>query len=306
MTAAAPVAVPAGIVGSWRNASGYARFNADGTGVVDGESGRYEIQGNQLTLIGAKGRLTVPFELEGDRLTITVNGAPVTLEARARSGGHGRRAAGTGGQVVLDFGGDGAAGGADIEPVLRVERERHVSVRRGRPTVTTRTAGRLRNRAMRGVWTATQTTLTAVSRTRGTKVYRMELRNHPKNGDPNDCAGRAAVRHLFPEESVVKYGSPGEGCFSRCSRYRPPGVLRRLTGYLLASSTPGPHAAIVLPARARGGIRRAFPAGSYSEADGASAGCLRGAGRVPGLRHGRGEGRVSRLCSNPDAAGGGG
>jgi hypothetical protein len=46
------------IVGSWRNATGSAQFNADGTGVVDGTPGRYEIRGNQLTLIGAQGQVT--------------------------------------------------------------------------------------------------------------------------------------------------------------------------------------------------------------------------------------------------------
>src|SRR5215471_14122132 len=62
------------IVGNWRNATGYARFNPDGTGTIDGESGRYEIHGSQITLIGARGQLTLPFAIEGDRLTLTANG----------------------------------------------------------------------------------------------------------------------------------------------------------------------------------------------------------------------------------------
>src|ERR1039457_4748520 len=84
-TAPAPAGAPAGaraagsIVGSWRNATGSARFNADGTGVVDGTAGRYEVRGNQLTLIGAQGQATLPFEVRGDVLALTVNGLAVTL-----------------------------------------------------------------------------------------------------------------------------------------------------------------------------------------------------------------------------------
>ncbi len=67
------------IVGSWRNATGSARFNADGTGVMDGQPGSYEISGNQITLIGAQGQITLPFEVRRDTLTLTVNGAAVVL-----------------------------------------------------------------------------------------------------------------------------------------------------------------------------------------------------------------------------------
>ena len=35
-----------------------------------------------------------------------------------------------------------------------------------------------------GTWTATETTLTATSRTGKTTVYTLEKRNHPKNRDP--------------------------------------------------------------------------------------------------------------------------
>src|SRR5436190_15919567 len=68
---AAPApAQPAGsIVGMWRNPQGSATFNADGTGVVDGNPGRYTIQGDQLTLIGEQGQLTLRFLVAGNTLT---------------------------------------------------------------------------------------------------------------------------------------------------------------------------------------------------------------------------------------------
>ena len=78
----ATAGAPAGIVGIWRGAQGTARFNADGTGMVDGNPGRYEIRGNQMTLIGAQGQITLGFDLRGDVLTITGSGGAVMLEPR--------------------------------------------------------------------------------------------------------------------------------------------------------------------------------------------------------------------------------
>jgi hypothetical protein len=80
---ASPPAAPAGgssIMGRWRNAQGMAQFNADGTGVIDGQQGRYDIRGDQLTLTGAQGQMTVSFAVNGDQLTLNANGNVVTLQ----------------------------------------------------------------------------------------------------------------------------------------------------------------------------------------------------------------------------------
>src|SRR5207253_5416094 len=77
------------IVGLWRNPQGYARFNADGSGEMDGHPGRYEIQGNQLTLSSPEGRLALQFEVRGDTLTLTGGGNAIALNRIREEAGPG-------------------------------------------------------------------------------------------------------------------------------------------------------------------------------------------------------------------------
>jgi hypothetical protein len=49
------------------------------TTIIRGETFRYAVAGNILTLIGADGSLPMPFELKGDTLTVVVNGQRQTL-----------------------------------------------------------------------------------------------------------------------------------------------------------------------------------------------------------------------------------
>ena len=79
----------AGLVGNWRNDSSSAQFNSDGSGVVNGVPGRYEVRGNRVTLTGATAQTVIRFELHGDILALTVNGKPVTLNRVRDAGGEG-------------------------------------------------------------------------------------------------------------------------------------------------------------------------------------------------------------------------
>ena len=76
-------------MGTWRNDSSSAQFNSDGTGVVNGVPGRYEVRGNRVTLTGATAQTVIRFELHGDILALTVNGKPVTLNRVRDAGGEG-------------------------------------------------------------------------------------------------------------------------------------------------------------------------------------------------------------------------
>jgi hypothetical protein len=177
-----------GIVGTWRNATATARFNADGTGDLNGSPGRYEIQGNMLTLIGADGRATVPFEITDDTLKMTVNNQVVIME-RARPGE------------------TAAGGGEGIRPEL-VGKWCYISI------TTANQGGRTSNQCITlmangtytyfagtessnpyggtasqtadsGTWTATETSITGRSRSGKVTTFTLEKRNHPKNkNDP--------------------------------------------------------------------------------------------------------------------------
>jgi hypothetical protein len=171
------------IVGSWRNATGSARFNSDGTGVVDGQAGRYEIRDNQLTLIGAQGRVTLPFEVAGDRLTLTVNGAVVVLNRVREESGAGSIHAELVGKWCWISITTAQQGGRQSSQCITLEPSGAYSYVGGSDNYSPY-GGVTSQSADSGTWTATETTLTARSRSGKTTVYALEKRNHPKNKDP--------------------------------------------------------------------------------------------------------------------------
>jgi hypothetical protein len=171
-----------GIVGSWRNAQGYARFNADGTGVVDGTPGRYQIGGNQVTLIGPEGQLTLGFRLERDTLTLLAGANAIVLQRERAPGVAGIRQelVGKWCWISVTTANQGArqsnrcvtldAGGTYVYEGMTDSYNPY-----GGATSESRDVG---------TWDATDTTLTGRSRTGKVTTYRLEKRNHPKNNDP--------------------------------------------------------------------------------------------------------------------------
>jgi hypothetical protein len=178
---AAPAAAPAGsIVGSWRNATGAARFNADGTGVVDGTPGRYQIRGNQLTMTGAQGQATVQFEVLGDVLTLTVNGLAVALNRVKEETGEGSihtELVGKWCWIAVTTANQGA--GESSRCITLAGNGTYTRV--GESDSHNPNAGAASQSADSGTWTATETSLTTHSRSGKTNTYRLEKRNHPKN-----------------------------------------------------------------------------------------------------------------------------
>src|ERR1017187_1605440 len=182
---AAPAAAPAGsIVGSWRNATGAARFNADGTGVVDGTPGRYQIRGNQLTMTGAQGQATVQFEVLGDVLTLTVNGLAVSLNRVKEETGEGSIHAELVGKwcwITVTAANQGA--GQSSRCITLAGNGTYTRV--GESDSYNPNGGAASQSADSGTWTATETSLTTHSRAGKTTTYGLEKRNHPKNArDP--------------------------------------------------------------------------------------------------------------------------
>jgi hypothetical protein len=181
--APAPTAQPAAagsIVGSWRNATGSARFNADGTGVVDGTPGRYEIRGSQLTLTWAQGQATLPFEVRGDVFRFTLNGAAVTMNRVKEEAGEG--------SVHMELVGKWCWISVTTANQGARQSSRCITLN-GNGTYTYVGAtdsynpygGAASQSTESGTWTATDTTLTAHARGGRTTTYRLEKRNHPKN-----------------------------------------------------------------------------------------------------------------------------
>jgi hypothetical protein len=180
--APAPAGAPAAgsIVGSWRNATGSARFNADGTGVVDGTPGRYEIRGNQLTLTWAQGQATLPFEVRGDVFRFTQNGAAVTMNRVKEEMGEGSvhmELVGKWCWISVTTANQGARQSSRCITLNGNGTYNYV----GATDSYNPYGGAASQSTESGTWTATETTLTAHARGGRTTTYRLEKRNHPKN-----------------------------------------------------------------------------------------------------------------------------
>lgn len=176
------------LVGRWQTEDATVVIADDGTLTFNGESFDYSVKDNVITLSGAAGSMSFPFELSGDTLSVRVNNETVVY----------RRAGGAGGQE---------AGVAEGVPEELVGKWCYMA------NVNTGSGGRMSNRCFTlnadgtyeyyaetsssgpvassasqesdaGRWRATQTSITSRSQKTGTNTYRLERRNHPKTGDP--------------------------------------------------------------------------------------------------------------------------
>lgn len=193
-TAVVVAQVPAGLTGRWQSPDSVVEIKGDGTLTIDGTPYRYSVQGNVLSLIGYDGTLPVPFRLQGDTLTVSLNGEAVTLQrirpGQAPSGGAG---AGTTGGIA-DLAGKWCyvsnftanVGGRVSDECFTINRNGTYTYHRE-----TSSSGAYGSAASQeddsGAISLNGTTLTVQSRAQGTLTYQLVKRNHPKTNDPMLC-----------------------------------------------------------------------------------------------------------------------
>ncbi len=193
------------LVGEWQGPRGLVRFTEDGTLSMQGQSYRYTISGNTVTLIAPDGSVPMPYTIQGDTLTLTGNSGSITLRRVAGSMAAG--AGGTGGvrqelvgkwcyfgQVTaLSGGGRMTDECFTLLPDGTYQYSYEASASAYAPGIA---GGTATQRSDAGTWTATNTSITANSRTSGANTYSLEKRNHPKNNDPMLCLdGRCFVTY---------------------------------------------------------------------------------------------------------------
>jgi hypothetical protein len=183
-TAPEDVQTAAQLVGSWRNATSSAQFNGDGTGIVNGTPGRFEIRGNRLTLIGAQAQTTVRFEMHGDVLALTVNGKPVTLNRVKDEPGEGSVRVELVGRWCWTSLTAPAQGSLRSKRCLTLNGDGTYAF--AVPASITAAIGASKAPSGdSGTWTATEVTLTTHSISGKATTYQMMKRNHPgKVRDP--------------------------------------------------------------------------------------------------------------------------
>lgn len=194
-----------GLVGKWQGPQGIVQINEDGSMIIQGTNYRYTVQGNTLTLIASDGILPVPFELSGDRLTVTIGGQSQTLQrVPADSSGSSTNQAGVAAELAgkwcyfSNFNANTGGGSMTDEcftlyPNGTYQYHREGSISAYAPGIYGATASQTDDS---GTWSLSGSTLTAVSRTQGTSTYTLVKRNHPKTNDPMLCLdGRCFVTY---------------------------------------------------------------------------------------------------------------
>ena len=187
----APSAAGNSIIGDWQGPQGPVRFGADLALVLAGQNYRYQVEGSTVLLIAADGRVPVPFQLQGDTMTLGVGPQAIRL---TRSGGAARApgAAGKGG-VLPELVGKwcyqanvyATSGGGRSSSQCFVLNADGTYEYSGLTDSYNPNGGATSESYDAGTWTATETTITANSRSKGSTTYRLEKRNHPKNvNDP--------------------------------------------------------------------------------------------------------------------------
>lgn len=186
---ASAAAAPAqnGFVGEWQGPQGVVRFDANGGVFFGGQNYRYAVNGATLVLTAADGQVPLPFQLNGDVLTLGSGGQSIRLTRLAtglssRPGGVLPELVGKWCYQANVYATNGGARSSSQCFTLNANGTYQYF---GESDSYNPFGGSTSQSADEGTWTATETTITANSHSKPPVTYRLEKRNHPKNvNDP--------------------------------------------------------------------------------------------------------------------------
>lgn len=167
-------------------------IRANGTLTINGEEYAYKVRNSVINVVSEDGAMAIPFQLDGDTLTVEVEGREMVytrVKAGAKATGSVAPSNGDGGVMQALVGKwcymSSMTGSNSYMSsrcfVLHANGTYEYSAESSSGGAYGSTAGQSRDS---GRWTATRTTLTAHSNSQGKTVYPIELRNHPRTGDP--------------------------------------------------------------------------------------------------------------------------
>ena len=180
-------AAPAsGLAGRWQGPDGVVEFKPDNSMTINGTNYLYRVQGNLITVTGNDGSIQVPFRLDGDTLSVEVNGRPQTLkrisEEAPQAGGGSIRQELVGKWCYISS--SNTYGGSRMSNVCVTLYANGTFEYYGETSTSVQAGSSGSQQADSGTWTATDSSITSHSRTNGTKTFSLRKMNHPKNGDP--------------------------------------------------------------------------------------------------------------------------
>lgn len=163
------------------------QIRENGSLTINGGEYVYKIKGSVITVTGDEGSMAIPYTLARDTLTVDVEGREMVYE---RMKGDTAKATGKVGGVMQQLVGKWCYMSNLTGSNSRMSNRCFVLNANGTYEYSSETSssgtygGSASQEYDSGRWSATTSTLTANSNNNGQIVYPMELRNHPKTGDP--------------------------------------------------------------------------------------------------------------------------
>ncbi len=174
-----------GLTGRWKSPEFALQVNEDGTVAINGETFRYTVQGNVITLITGAGSLQIPFQLDDDTLVTTYNGQRTVYRRESESSqseGGGSNPAELAGKWCYMSNVNANNGGRMSNRCITLYANGTFEY-----YSESSSSGQYGSTASQdsdsGTWRATATSITANTRKHGVLTYSLQKRNHPKTGD---------------------------------------------------------------------------------------------------------------------------
>lgn len=183
------------LLGRWKSDEAVIEFRSNGSITINDEEYIYKVKNSVITVSNLEGSMAFPYSLDGDTLIVDFQGREIVYR-RLKAGSD---------KAVIGKGGNSGTGVGGIVPEF-VGKWCYLANLTGSNSYRssrcftlyangtyeysgeTSSSGAYGSSVGQsydtGRWAATRTTLTAVSNKNGTITYPIELRNHPKNGDP--------------------------------------------------------------------------------------------------------------------------
>ena len=181
------------LVGNWlcEEDGTKVQIRENGTLTINDVEYSYKVKGSNITVVGDDGAAVMPFSLDGDTLTVEFEGREIVYtRVKAGAKGNATAAAPATGGVIPEFVGkwcymSNLTGSNSYMSsrcfTLYANGTYEYSAESSSSGAYGSTAGQSYDS---GRWSATRNSITAISNSKGRLVYPIELRNHPKTGDP--------------------------------------------------------------------------------------------------------------------------
>ncbi|HEX7174321.1 MAG TPA: hypothetical protein VF240_03445, partial [Pyrinomonadaceae bacterium] len=182
------------LVGRWLSDEDTVDIREDGTLYLSGMKMTYKIEGDRITVSTGEGDMVFPFRMKGDdKFSVTIEGREreYDREKEGPGGGGGLKVSEGAGANPRELAGkwcymanvNNYAGGRISNRCFTL-REDGTYDFNAESSSSGPVASSASQESDTGTWTATATTITSRSSKTGTNIYKLERRNHPKNGDP--------------------------------------------------------------------------------------------------------------------------